>query len=652
MLVIAVAVVVVYLPAMGGGFIWDDERYVAANPTLRTLEGLWRIWFEVGATIQYYPLLFTSFWCEYQLWEADTLGYHVVNVALHVLNAVLLWFLLRRLSVPGAWLAAAVFALHPVHTESVAWITERKNVLSGLFYLLAVLAYLRFEPPESSVRISRRAWRFYVLAGVCFVCALLSKTATCTLPVVILLVLWWKRKRLVLRNVLPLAPLFGVGIALSLVTVWVERYTVQAQGADWAFSFFERCLIAGRTLCFYAGKLIWPTDLAFIYPRWAIDTGVWWQWLFPSAAVLVIAALWFSQHRMGKAPLVAALLFAGTLAPVLGLLDFFMMRYSFVADHFQYLASIGPIALGVGLLTWACGRMRAAGLTTPAVPAPVDGVRVGAWLASGFLLAALGLLTWRQAHMYNDRVTIWRDTLQKNPECWLAHNNLGVMLHERGELDLARGHYAEALRLRDHFRQAHFNMGRLLVDLAGVDQVVETADEMIEMGIRHLERTLEIRPDVADAHDKLGWALAHQGRQDDAIEHYKTALELNPELYQAHINLASILYDQERFEETLAHYVVATQLEPETPLAYKKLTAALVGRGRIDEAVRAVERLIEIEPNDADAYCNLGILQRTRGRVAEALSAFETALRIDSQHTRARQELSATRAGPNAAGHP
>jgi hypothetical protein len=266
-LALLVLVLLAYTPALDAGFVWDDDDYVTANVTLRSVTGLARIWVEPGAVPQYYPMAFTSLWLDYRLWGMRPFGYHLVNVLLHGLNAVLLWRLLVMLAVPGAWLAAAVFAVHPVHVESVAWVTERKNVLSGAFYLGAFLAYLRFAPPGGR-GAGPVAWRAYAAALALFVLAMLSKTVTCTLPAALLIVLWWKRPRLAARDVLPLLPFFALGLGLSLVTIWMEKHHVGAQGADWALSAVDRCLIAARALWFYLGKLVWPAPLVFNYPRW------------------------------------------------------------------------------------------------------------------------------------------------------------------------------------------------------------------------------------------------------------------------------------------------------------------------------------------------------------------------------------------------
>src|SRR5574342_294751 len=386
--------VVTYFPALDGGFLWDDGAHITP-PALRSLTGLWWIWTDPRATQQYYPLTHAAFWVAYQLWGPHTLGYHLVNVGLHGVGAVLVWRILVRLAVPGAWLGGALFALHPVHVESVAWITELKNTLSGVCYLGA------------------RHWGRYGLALALFVCALLSKTATVSLPAALLLIRWWKGGRVEWRrDVVPLVPFFVVGAALGLVTAWVERHHVGAEGEDFAFTWVDRGLIAGRAVWFYAEKLLWPANLLFNYPRWSIERTAWWQYAYPVAALAVVGALWGLRGRLGRGPLVAALFFGGTLVPALGFFfDIYAFRYSFVADHFQYLASLGLLTLAAAGIAAGLGRL---------------GVwqRPAGHAVCAALLLALATLSWQQAHLYKDLETLYRDTIARNPGGSLAYVNL------------------------------------------------------------------------------------------------------------------------------------------------------------------------------------------------------------------------------------
>ncbi len=332
------AVILVYQPAWHGGLLWDDDAHVP-RPELRSCYGLYRIWFEVGATLQYYPLLHSAFWFEHKLWGNTTLGYHLVNILLHAAAAVMVAIILRRLAVPGAYLAAAIFALHPVQVESVAWIAELKNTLSGVFYLGAMMAYLHFD--------QTRKTPWYLGALALFLLGLLSKTIIATLPGALLVIFWWRRGRLSWRtDVLPLLPFFLVGAAGGMITAWWELQINKCVGPDFTFTFAERCLIAGRTVWFLLWKLLWPTRLTFIYPRWDVDPGAWWQYLFPLSAAALLVLLW-AIRRWTRAPLAGLLFFGGTLFPVLGFFNLYTFRYSFVANHYQYLASLGIIALAV-----------------------------------------------------------------------------------------------------------------------------------------------------------------------------------------------------------------------------------------------------------------------------------------------------------------
>src|SRR5437016_2762330 len=325
-----------YLPAWNGKLIWDDNRHIT-QPALRSWQGLADIWARVGATQQYYPLVHSFFWIEQKLWGDSVLGYHLVNILLHSLGAVVLLQILQRLKIPGAWLAAALFALHPVQVESVAWISELKNTLSGLFFFCSILTYLNFD--------ERRNRLAYISSLALFVLGLLCKTAIAPLPAIIAVVLWWKRGRVRPReDLLPLLPFFLIGVGAGLFTAWLERIFIGAQGTAFQLSILQRCLIAGRDFWFYLFKLFWPAKLTFIYPRWRIDSGVWWQYLFPVAVLIVLVALWKLRTRW-RGPFAAALIFLGLLFPALGFINVYPFIYSFVADHFQYLACVGPLVL-------------------------------------------------------------------------------------------------------------------------------------------------------------------------------------------------------------------------------------------------------------------------------------------------------------------
>jgi Flp pilus assembly protein TadD len=576
-LLLVIATFAAYQPVWHAGFIWDDDALVTKNRALQSLDGLGEIWGKPGTTTQYYPLVFSTFWAEYHLWKLQPLGYHLVNILLHALNAVLLWRVLRRLEVPGSWWAAAIFALHPVSAESVAWITERKNVLSGSFYFLAVLAYLRFRPLRDREAALACDWRYYPLVLTLFLCALLSKTVTCSLPAVLMLLVWWKTGRVERRDVLGLAPLFVLGAASGFMTTWMEKHYVGARGTEWSLSFMQRYLVGGRALWFYAGKLFWPHNLTFIYPRWEIDARVAWPYLFPLAALVVLIALWLLRWRIGRGPLVAVLCFAGTLVPALGFFDVFPFRYSFVADHFQYLACIGLISLAVSTGTAVCDR-------------------AGQWghnwgtVAAAIVLLIMGVSTWRQTHIYRADETLWRDTLTKNLQCWMAHNNLGMDLAQMGREQEAMGHYEQALQIKPDYVDAHNNLGNALLRAGKVQEA-----------IIHYEQALRIKPDLAETHYNLGLALEYTGRVQEAIQHYKQALRINPDYVDAHNNLGVTLMGQGKLQEAIIHYEQALRIKPDLAETHYNLGLALEYTGRVQEAIQHYERALCIKPDFVQA---------------------------------------------------
>jgi tetratricopeptide (TPR) repeat protein len=536
---------------------------------------------------------------------------------------------LRHLRVPGAWLAAAVFALHPVQVESVAWITERKNVLSGFFYLSSALAYFRFAnvtgdladtslssdiDPLTSTK-SSRSWGFYAFSLFLFLCALLSKTVTCSLPAAILLVLWWKRARICRRDILTLIPYFVVGALFGLTTVWLEKYQVGAYGEEWALSFLDRCLVAGRALWFYAGKLLWPHKLTFIYPRWLIDAGVWWQYLFPAAALAVISIVWVMRRRIGKGPFVAVAFFAGTLVPALGFFDVYPMRFSFVADHFQYLASIGLIALAAASMTAFLGRLGPRQST------------IG-FVVCMAVLFAFGVLVWKQSTIYGDAETLYRDTISKNPYAWMAHYNLGVLLVNRGRFDEVMAHFSEALRLQPDDADAHYNLG-----------VALEKQGRLEEAMAHFSEVVRLRPDYADAHYSMAVILARQSKFNEAISHYSQALRVNPNYAEAHNNLGVALFSLGKLDKAIEHYRTALKLDPNFGKAHNNLGNALIQKGKLDEAVAHYSRALEIRAHYPEAHNNLGVALARQGKIDAAIVQFKKALQLKPDYAQARANL-------------
>jgi len=601
--VIVAVSVLVYWPALSGGLLWDDAEHIT-GPELRSLHGLARIWFEVGATQQYYPVLHTAFWVEHGLWGNATLGYHLVNVLLHATSAWLFGLSLRRLAVPGTWWAALLFALHPVCVESVAWIAEQKNTLSLAFALAALLVYLSFD--------GRRTRGSYGLASGLFLLALLSKSVTATLPAALLVILWWRRGSLGWRrDVAPLIPWLTAGAAFGLFTAWVEQRYIHATGAAFDLSLAQRCLLAGRAIWSYLGKLVWPADLSFIYPRWRLDAGAVGQYGFPLAALAVLFGVWMLRART-RAPLAAALLFGGTLFPALGFFNVYPFRFSFVADHFQYGACLSIMALAGAGLAWLGAERR----------------RWLGWTLGILLLGALGKLTWSQAGMYRDAETLYRTTLQRNPDCWLAHNNLGGVLMAAGRTAEAGGHFEQALRLNPLYLEAQYNLAVALGALGRRDEAIAAYTAVVQSAAGY-----------ANADYNLGILLLDAGRPGEALVHFKAAQRIRPDDPQVayHVGLTwTQLGQPEKAEEPFAQ---ALQLRPEYAEAENGWGYALLVQGRYEDAAARFTRALQLSPDRPDFHLNLGLALAATGRFDRAIAEFRAALRINPDYPEAHQAL-------------
>lgn len=574
------AVAASYLPVFSAGFIWNDPAYVTENRTLDGPGSLLRIWTDTRANEQYYPLVFTTFWIEKRIWGLHPLGYHVVNVLLHGLGALLLWRLLRRLALPGAWLAAAAFALHPVCVESVAWVTERKNTLSLVLCLLAAHAFLAWrDAREARQRVAEAAARstpprkrkarekeaplgrapfherpafLYGAALVAFTLALFAKTTASVLPAVLLVVVWWRHGRVRWRDAGPLLPFFVVGVGLSLHTAWLERTMVRATGDEWAHGLLERVVLAGQTTTFYAAKILWPSDLMFIYPRWSLDAGSLRPWL-PAlgwAAALGGAVLLVRSGRRG--PLAGLLLFGGVLFPAMGFFNVYAMRYSWVADHFAYQA----VAVAAAVLV--CG---AASLIAPAPPL-YSRLATGLGLAGLFVLATL---TFRQGPAYKDEETLWRHTLERNADCFICLTNYGNLLLEAGKTGEAVSLLTRSLAIKPDAVPTRLNLARVAEEQRSFGEAashllaalaIDPSDDEIRIhlatvytkagrlddGIREFQKALET-PSPSDflAHNGLGAALMGAGRPVEAIEHFRECVRLRPDYEHGRANLARAL---------------------------------------------------------------------------------------------------------------
>ena len=538
-LFIVVAILAAYWPVFSAGFIWDDDDYVTNNTLLTAADGWWRIWFSAHFQSQYFPLVYSTLRLEYALWGLSAAGYHLVNVVLHVTNALLIWKLLDRLVVPGAWLAAAIFALHPVQVETVAWVTELKNTESTFFYLLAVLAWMKFCSGKSQ-------WH-YALALLLHALALFAKTTACTLPAVLLLLLWFKNEPVNRRRILQVIPFLIMGFAMGLLSVWWENHLDNyLPKYHLPSSPLDRMLIATRAVWFYAGKIFWPVDLTFSYPRWVINARDPWQYLWMAGGGLVAAGLWIWHHRLGRGPVAGLFFFVAVLSPMLGFIPLYTFYFTFVADHYQYLACLGLIAPFAASATRLVTKLNLN--------------RVQSLLLALTLLLTLGGLTRNQCGSYHDLETLWTDTLKKNPRSWMAHTNLGRILAQRNEFAAAEAHYQAALEIYPAEEMIHFNYGNMLVRMGRLDEAVTQYQE-----------GLQYPPTKPDIHNNLGSVLFRQQRIDEAIAEFRLAIQGAPDRAYFHYNLGSALATEKKFDEAIGEFRMALKLDPSSELYRRKL---------------------------------------------------------------------------------
>jgi protein O-mannosyl-transferase len=533
---IVLAVLLVYLPALSGGFIWDDEQLVANNHLLKSPHGLYGLWCTTEPP-DFWPLSYTSFWMERRLWGMNSTGYHVSNLALHIVESLLIWIILRKLSIPGAFLAALIFAVHPVNVESVAWIAQRKNTMAMLFFLLSILWYLKAGMPTASVGMaparshggpreqgktfssfilhpsSFHFW--YWLSLLAFVLAMLGKGSAAVLPVLLLAIVWWLRP-LTRRDLAQSVPFFLIAAALTGVNMYFQAYVANI-GVIRTADFTQRLLGAGAVVWFYLYKALLPINLVLIYPQWHIETAYWLWWLPLLAAFALTAVLWRYRKGWARPVLFAWVFFCLALAPVMGFTDVGFMRISLVSDHYLHIALIGVIALAAALSSvW---RRRARGAAhAAAVATVVLGV------------CALAFLAFRQSRLYRDPVTMYRAILDKNPQCWVACDNLGEKLLDSGQTQEAIILLNQALRIKPDFDDAHRNLGNALVKMRQLPEAID-----------HFKQAIRFGSDKAQAYNDYGSALVKAGRPQQAIEQYNKALRIEPNYINVYHNLA-LLY--------------------------------------------------------------------------------------------------------------
>jgi tetratricopeptide (TPR) repeat protein len=571
--VLAACVLIAYIPALRADFIWDDDRFLTQNPIIHAADGLQRFWFSTEP-FDYFPLVSSMLWLEWRLFGEAAAGYHLVNVFLHAVSSILIWRILKKMDIAGAFWAAALFALHPVNVESVAWITERKNTLCMVLFLFSVLWYLKFELRPSFPR--------YLASILFFLLALLSKTAVVMWPFGILLYAWWRRGTVSGLDIKRSIPFFALSLAMGLVTLWFQ-YTVNI-GTDVVREggFADRLVAAGMAVWFYLFKAVLPVNLSFVYPRWAIDVGSPLQHLPWAALAGLFWVCWLHRKTWGRPVLFALGYYLLMLFPVLGFFDVYYLRYSLVADHWQYFSIIGLLALIVG----------AAARYTTRLPGRLP--QGAAFAAAAAAACLLGALTFHQAQIYQNEETLWLDTISKNPGAWMAHGNLGLYYLALGRNDEAIRTFEASLRLNPDAAHIRSGLGRAFFNLGRLDAAR-----------RQHEEALKIDPRSEEAHNNLAVTLTVQGNLDQAVTHYRRAIDINPGFSAAHFNLGNTLRALGRMEEAAEHFRQALRLSPSMAAAHLHLGRLLAQSGKAAEARRHLQEALSLDPGLKEAQAML-----------------------------------------------
>jgi hypothetical protein len=581
--VIVLAVLWVYAPVCHPVFapewLWDDDTLLTANATVQstTAASLSKIWFNPDG-VDYFPLSYTALWLQWPLFGGWSSGYHAVSIALHAIGSLLLWRLLAVMRVPGSWLAALMFAVHPVCVESVAWVSELKNTLSLPLFFLAAIHFVSFDDlahgrSNGTPVASAGAERHYWLALAFFLLAMFAKTSVVMLPVVLLLYVWWKRGRVAVQDVVRAGPFFLVSLVLGLVTLSFQHGRAIGDEAIIVGGLASRTATAGLSILWYLWLMLWPVNLLPIYPRWEVDPPRAWQFL---AWLPILGGLWACWNnrdaagprhweRWGRHALFAFGFFLLMVFPVLGFVTIAYMRITWAADHFIYLPMIGPIALVAAAL--------ATGVRL--VPERLQSL-MPVWMTC--VLVWLAALSYRYAGAWVNEDALWTHTLAHNPDAWQAHNRLGVMKYSRGHID----------------------------DL-------EPADGIRSLGaLHHFTRSTALRPDLGETHNNLGLALSAKGRLPEAIEQFREAARVTPRDPRIRVNLANSLVAVGQFEEAAAIYEALLRFQPDNPALLCNLGVTLHRRGRRDEAIVLFRRALSIAPNLKDAQESLAIALREK----------------------------------------
>lgn len=592
---------IVYLPSLGNGFTnWDDPSYVTENPLVVHPHVRDVLMTPVGSN--YHPLTVLSLALNYRISGYQPASYHWFNLLLHLANTGLVFAFVWMLSRRRFWTAVATslfFGIHPMHVESVAWISERKDVLYAFFYLLGLIAYLRY--------LGRRRWVWFAGCLAAFVLSLASKPAAVVFPFTLLALDYFLRRTDRIRLVLEKLPFLMLSIAAGLLTFKAQ----QASGAVapvGTWSLFEKLLFASYGSLMYVLKLFVPVGLSAIYPYPEGSSSIGRDFYGALVAMLVaFPAMLFVCRRLRPVLFGWAFFFINILL----VLQFFTVGRAVMADRYTYVPYIGLL---LALTWWLDERPRPGNAGVPA-----------RFMIGAVLIAMLPLSlyqTWTRCSVWKDSETLWTDTIRKFPHrIDVAHCNLGLALATQGRLDEAISQYREAIQLGNDYPEAHNDLGAALA-----------AQGKLEAAVSQYREAIRLKDNYVDAHNNLGNALAAQGKLEEAISHYRKAIRLDHNNSKSHYNLGAALTTQGKLEEAISHLREAIRLDHNFGAAYNNLGVALIRMGRFEEAIPQLRRALELEPHNALAERNLALALQNSGGLDEATAPGMSLGQLKAKH--------------------
>ncbi|MGA1826320.1 MAG: tetratricopeptide repeat protein [bacterium] len=605
-LLLVIATLVVYWQVRNYEFVaYDEIAYVVDNPNVQ--KGLTResiVWsFKAIVAANWHPLTLLSHMLDIQLYGMAAGRHHMTNVLFHIMNSLLL-FLIFWIMTGDLWqcgFIAALFALHPLHVESVAWVAERKDVLSTFFWLLTILTYIGYTKNHEI--------KIYFLTLIFFILGLMAKPMLVTLPFVLLLLDYWPLRRLRSRKELyEKIPFFVLVVALSAVTFLVQK----RGGAVCTLNTYSIKMRVANALLSYArylGKMFFPYKLAFFYPYPARFHAMQVAGVF----LLLVSLSLYAIMTMRKHPYftVGWLWYIGTLVPVIGLVQ---VGEQAMADRYTYVPLIGifiALAWGVPELI-KNGRRKKIALAA----------------AATILILLFMIVSWRQTGSWKNSSALFEHALHVTDNNYVAHNGMGNVLKKKGKITEAIEHYTEAIRLKPANAIAHNNLGNALKKQGKIREAIE-----------HYREALRINPDYASAYNNLGNAFKKQGKIEEAMEYYAEALRIDPEYALAYYNLGNLLRAQGRTNEAIEHYSNALRLDADFIEAYINMGVAFMDQGRIEEAIDYYTMGLQIEPDNALLHYNLGNAQARMGNFKKAIVSFQEALRIKPDYVEAEDKI-------------